>query len=156
MSQWHSDPSFEALSNLARRIEAVVAKSNELMLKIAAGDATKIWDEVIEVQAKLLRLDSFAKRGFKEALEEKRVRTLAHSNLVMVCVLASAVALSQFKHHPKPATRGMTARIVKKLRLHSTNGVSLAALSLTTFYALMGRGLLKTIRLKTRQKTVDA
>lgn len=156
MRDWSSDPAFENLRLLAQKIEAAATAANKAMLKGAKLTPEQALDAVASVQAKMLRLDDHATRRFKEALEEKRVRTLSQDSLVMTCVLAAAVALSEFKHQPRRVSGSWLDRPLEALRERSTTGLGLGAFAMATLYAVLGRGVTSHLQDRRRAKTLKA
>jgi hypothetical protein len=141
VNRWNHDPTFEDVERVAEKLERAVAKANLALHKLAdidPGDALKVF---IEVESKLLRFDSHATKRFEEALEEKRVRTLAHGDLVMTCVLSAAVALSEFKKQPHTVTATKSAKLLSRVRQYSTTSFGLLTFATLTFYTVLGRGV---------------
>lgn len=156
MRDWSSDPAFEHLRVLAQKIEAAATAANKAMLKGAKLTPEEALDAVASIQAKMLRLDDHATRRFREALEEKRVRSLSQDSLVMTCVLASAVALSEFKHQPRKVSASLLDRSLEALKERSTTGLGLGAFALATLYAVVGRGVTTHVKERRRAKVIKA
>lgn len=154
MRDWTKEPGFEHLQQLAKKIEKIAAASNAALLKGAQIEPGQALDVVSEVQATMLRLDDHGKRRFREALEEKRVRTYAQESLIMTCVLASAVALTEFKKQPRKLSLGLLDKPLAILKDRSTTGLGLSAFAMATFYAVMGRGVARRVKDRGRRKTI--
>ncbi len=140
MNPWEHDPAFADLKILAQKLEAAMNATNDALLRAAGVQGDALVDAFAALQVRLLRLDTHGERRFREALEEKRVKTLAQGNIFMSCVMTSAVALSEFKSQPRQAAGGRLARGLERLKDRSTNPVSLSAFALTCFYSLLGKG----------------
>jgi hypothetical protein len=156
MRDFSGDPAFENLKILAEKIEAVVSAANRGLLKGAKLTPEQALDSVATVQAKMLRLDDHGMRRYREALEDKRVRSLSQGNLVMTCVLASAVALSEFKHQPRRISGSWLDKPLAVLKERSTTGLGLGAFSLATLYAVLGRGIAGHLEERRKDKTLKA
>ena len=160
MNPWDSDPAFADLKILAEKLEAAFAAANDAVLRAVGIDPEHLTEAVAAVQTKLLGFDEHAARRFREALEEKRVKTLSQGNVVMTCVLSSAVALSEFKGQPKLAGGAAVSPLTKGLdvlRDRSTNGISLGLFAFASFYALLGRGAWRYLGvLRQMKKTLEA
>lgn len=154
--KFYGDPSFEDLRILAQKLEAVIARTNKALLKAAAIEPGEALAAFSEVQATMLRFDDHGRRRFQEALEEKRVRTLAQDNLLMTCVMSAAIALTQFKQQPRTAQGNFLEKSLAHLRSRSTRPVSLGAFALASFYAVMGRGVVKHVKARKKAPTIKA
>ena len=141
MNRWNNDPTFEDVERVAERLERAVAKANLALHKLADIEPGEALKAFVEVESKLLRFDSHASKRFEEALEEKRVRTLAHGDLIMTCVLSAAVALSEFKKQPQAVTASKSEKILSRARRYSTTSVGLLAFATVTFYTVLGIGI---------------
>ena len=155
MQYWQPDPSYEDLRTLALKLEAAFNAANGKLLHAAGVTHETLVDRLAEVQAKLLRFDAHARRRFADALEEKRVKSLAQGNVFMACVLCSAVALSEFKNAPRPAASGALGRRLDSLRRRSTNGLTLSAFTTASFYTLLGKGALDHLGARRQRKTIQ-
>jgi hypothetical protein len=152
---YEKDPAFAEMEALARRLEAAVAATNEALLKLAGIDSENIVAAFAETQGQLLGFDDLAMQKFRQALEDKRVTTLAMGNVFMTCVLSSAVALSEFKRLPQRSTGHSLLRRLDRLRTHSTNGLALAAFAWSSFYAVLGKGTWRKVKARRRQRSLS-
>ena len=157
MNFWENDPAFADFEALARKLEVAAAATNEALLKLANIEPQRLVEAFAQVQVRLLGFDLHAIKRFHQALEEKRVNTYARGNLFMTCVLTSAVALSEFKNQPQLAGGGGVLRKrLDKMRVYSTNSLSLAAFAWASFYAVMGQGAWQQLRIQRKKKPIQA
>ena len=156
MNQRPNDPAFDDMRQLALKLEAAFAKANAAVLKAIALEPEAALASLAEIQGKILGFDDHGKKRFREALEEKRIQSLAQGNLFMTCVLASAVALSEFKSQPRAVASGPVRRQLDRLRGQSTNGLSLGAFAFASFYALCGKGALSRLVAWRQKSTIRA
>ena len=141
MHFWEHEPQFADLEALARKLESALHATNDALIKLAQLDPQLLVESFAQTQGKILGFDNHGMRRFLEALEEKRVKTLAMGNLFMCCVLTAAVGLSEFKKQPHLAGgASFFRRRLDKLRTHSTNSLALAALASASFSAVIGQG----------------
>ncbi len=141
MTRWNQDPTFEDVEKIAEKIEKAVAKANLALHKLAHIEPGEALKAFAETEGKLLRFDAHTQKLFEEALEEKRVRTLAHGDMVMTCVLSAAIALSEFKKQPQTVASQRSTQVLARLQKHSTTSFGLLAFATLTFYTVLGEGV---------------
>jgi hypothetical protein len=125
----------------AMKLEKIARKVNDAFLRVGSLDQDRLLPAMAEVYAEILRFDLHTREKFSQALEDKRVKTLAQGSVVMTCVMGAAVALTEFKRMPKPVSGSFLQRGLERLKGASSHPASLAGLSVAGFYGLMGRGL---------------
>ena len=143
VTRWNQDPTFEDVERIAEKIEKAIAKANLALHKLAyiePGEALKVF---ADAEGKFLNFDTHAQNHFEAALEEKKVRTLAHGDMVMTCVLSAAVALSEFKKQPHIVTPQKTSPLLAGIQKYSTTSFGLLAFSTLIFYSILGVGVSK-------------
>lgn len=141
MSRWNQDPTFEDVERIAEKLEKAVAKANLALHKLAYLKPGEALEAIAATQAKMLRFDTHTTQRFNEALEEKRVRTLAHGDIVMTCVLSAAVALSEFKRQPQLVPSQRSIRLLTRIQKYSTTSLGLLTFATLTFYTILGVGI---------------
>ena len=143
---WEFDPAFADVRAVVERLEAAVQAAHRVLLKVADTNPESVVEVFARQQGELLRLDDHAKQLFAAALESKRVKTIAHGNIALACVLTAAVALSEFRELPgsavPPGPGALLRRALRHVRQHSTHPATLLALSWVSFQAVLARGLL--------------
>ncbi len=125
--------------------------ANKRLLALAAIEPDELVGVFSSVHAKLLRLDSHGQAALDQALEAKRVQTLAQGNLFMTCVLSSAVALSEFKRLPRKPPSGLLNNSLNSIKDFSTQPASLGVYTVACLYALIGQGVWRRIRLSRKK-----
>jgi len=135
----------EDLEQIARRIEALIDRAQIAVIKLADIKSGEVLETFFEIQSSMLRFDDLSKEQFRQLLEEKRVKSLAHESLVMTGVLASAVALTVFKNQPKVVSEAPLERIFHRVRMGSTHPITLVTFSMASLYAIIGRGALRQV-----------
>lgn len=132
----------EDLRVAAMKLEQAAKKVNSAFLRVGNVDQEKLLPALVNLYSQILRFDDFSRKKFQDSLEEKRVKTLAQGGVIMSCVMAAAVALTEFKRAPKPAiSESILQKGLVRLKGVSSHPMSLAGLSLAGFYGLMGRGI---------------
>ena len=156
MPSWEHGPAYAELEAIARKLEAAVAATNEILLKLAKIEPSRLVETFAQVQSRMLGFDSHTTRHFMQSLEEKRVNTYAMGNVFMACVMTAAVALSEFKSQPQPANANFLRRRLGRLRTYSTNALSLTAFAWASFHAVLGQGALHQLQVLLESRAIDS